>query len=339
MAIKRVPISMFMAELRAAHKRKDGYIMGATGQNPRKWSKTSWWFTQYKDRNKYSAKQEASALKWRETAERVWDCNGLAEGIYQDITDVCINTKARYNYSGWCIQTKGSGMIPPEKRIEGAAIFLGKPAKDIHHVMYLDAPVDPNNPRGDWYLIEARGVSFGVPRTRLSDRGCDYWGQMDKYFDYDDIDYVPAEPELGEIVLRNGMNDRADVKELQTHLMALGYNLGKYGADGDFGDMTEQAVEAFQRDHGCDVDGEYGPKTHTALMKAIDALNNKIEDPKKVKIEGGQCWIRSKPNTSGEKIEVAKENSVHAYAGEIAENGWVKIDKGWVSGKYAKLVN
>ena len=106
----------------------------------------------------------------------MWDCNGLAEGIYQDITDVCINTKARYNYSGWCIQTKGSGMIPPEKRVEGAAVFLGKPAKDIHHVMYLDAPVDPNNPHGDWYLIEARGVSFGVPRTRLSDRGCDYWG-------------------------------------------------------------------------------------------------------------------------------------------------------------------
>ena len=332
MAIQRVPIGQFMAEVRAAHKRRDGYIMGATGQNPRKWSKNSWWYTQY------SGKQKDKALYWRENAERVWDCNGLSEGIYQDITGVNINTKARYNYSGWC-GIKGKGMIPADKRVEGAAVFNGKTAATITHVMYLDKPVDPNNPRGDWYLIEARGVSYGVQRNRLYERGCDFWGIMDKYFDYGDADYVPAEPELGEVILRNGMEDRADVKQMQTYLMALGYDLGKYGADGDFGDMTEQAVEQFQRDHGCDVDGKYGQETHAAMLKALEEINKPVENAKRVKIEGGQCWIRSAPNVNGEKLGIAKRDSVHEYAGETAANGWLKIDKGWVSGKYGKLVD
>ena len=46
MATKRMPIGQFMAEVRAARKRGDGYIMGAKGQTPKKWSRDSWWFTQ-----------------------------------------------------------------------------------------------------------------------------------------------------------------------------------------------------------------------------------------------------------------------------------------------------
>lgn len=336
MSIKRMPISLFMAELRAAYKRKDGYIMGAKGQEAKELS--SWYYNQYKDRDNYSKKQEEKAFYWRENAERVWDCNGLPEGIYEMWSGVNINTRARYNYSGWCGQ-KGTGMIPAELRVEGAAVFHGTKAGSISHVMYLDEPVDPNNPRGDWYLIEARGVLYGVVRTRLYDRNPDFWGIMDKYFDYGNADYVPAEPDLGDIVLRNGMEDRADVKEMQTHLMTLGYDLGKYGADGDFGDMTEQAVECFQRDHGCKVDGEYGPETHAAMLKALEALNKPVKNPKRVKIEGGQCWIRSEPSTDGEKMGLAKRDSVYEYAGETAVNGWLKIDKGWVSGKYGKLVD
>ena len=34
MAIKKMPIATFVAELEAALKRKDGYIMGSKGQNP-----------------------------------------------------------------------------------------------------------------------------------------------------------------------------------------------------------------------------------------------------------------------------------------------------------------
>ena len=137
MAEKKVPISYFVEQLEAALDRKDGYIMCATGQNPRKWAESSWWFHQY-DGDKKALKQ---ALYWREHAARVWDCNGLAEGIYKDYTGIDINTKARYNYAQWC-DPKGTGLIPAEYRVPGAAVFWGDKAADITHVAYLKKPVD-----------------------------------------------------------------------------------------------------------------------------------------------------------------------------------------------------
>lgn len=330
MAIKRMPIGQFMAELRAAYKRGDGYIMCAKGQNPKKLS--DWYFDQY------SGSQKTKALYWREHAARVWDCNGLAEGIYQDFSGVNINTKARYNYSGWCGE-KGTGMIPAAKRVPGAAVFWGEKASNIHHVAYLDEPVVADRPDGDWYILEARGVMYGVVRTKLYSRKPNFWGIMDKYFDYGDTDCVPAQPELGEVILKNGMMDREDVKQLQLNLIALGYDLGRYGADGDFGDMTELALIAFQKDHGCDPDGEYGPITHAAMLKALEAVKAP-EEARTVTISGGQCWVRSAPNTDGDKLGVAKEGVKLPYGGQT-ENGWLLVEhenkNGWVSGKYGKL--
>ena len=338
MAVK-MPIAQFVAELEAALNRKDGYIMGAKGQDPKKWSLNSWFFTQYKDRDEYTEEQEKKALYWRKHAQRVWDCNGLPEGIYEDYTDVNINTKARYNYSGWCGK-KGTGTVPLKYRKAGTAVFWGKKASSITHVAYLYKPVKANKPEGDWYILEARGVLHGVVMTKMNSRKPNFWGIMDKYFDYGDADYVPAEPKLGEVILKNGMMDRADVKEMQTNLIALGYDLGRYGADGDFGDTTELALIAFQRDAKIDADGEYGPISHAAMMKALEALKP-AENAKKVRIEGGDCWIRTAPNKSGKQLGVAKEGNVFEYQGQTSENGWLLIayknQNAWVSGKYGKL--
>ena len=76
------------------------------------------------------------------------------------------------------------------------------------------------------------------------------------------------EPEKGQTVsyktLRRG-NYGELVKELQTKLRDLGYDLGVCGVDGDFGQATEKAVKAFQKDHGLKVDGIVGEQTHKAL--------------------------------------------------------------------------
>lgn len=147
---------------------------------------------------------------------------------------------------------------------------------------------------------------------------------------------------LGGRILRNGCEGQ-DVKTLQSWLIQLGYSCGKWGASGDFDDSTELAVEKFQREHGCSVDGEVGPETIGALEKALaDADEAKA---KRVKIVGGQCYVRTKPNTSAsaKKLGVAKENTVHPYLGQKSENGWLKIrirnQDGWVSGKYGQLIN
>lgn len=147
--------------------------------------------------------------------------------------------------------------------------------------------------------------------------------------------------ELGERILKEGKTGD-DVALMQKYLIDLGYDLGKYGSDGDFGECTEIAVMEFQRDHGCKpVDGEYGPITHEALMEAVEKLKNP-DNGKVVRIEGGQCWIRTEPNTSGRKLIVAKKNTEWPYANQTAENGWLKIkyeeQDAWVSCKYGVLV-
>lgn len=336
MATKKMPIGAFVQGIGAAYDRKDGYIMGATGQNPRRWKVDSRWFNQYKN----NPKQYEKALYWREHAARVWDCNGLAEGLYQDYAGTSINTQAKYNYQHWC-DPKGKGMIPSKYRVAGAAVFWGSSPSNIHHVAYLYKPVKPDAPGGDWYLIEARGVMVGVVKTKLSSRKPDFWGWMTKYFDYGAAGSVAPETEhLGDRVLENGMGGD-DVKELQTDLIRLGYDLGKWGADGDFGDATEAAVRQFQKDKRLTVDGEAGEETIAALEKALAKLEKPASDPKKVRIVGGQCYVRDAPNTKAKKLGVAHEGEVFDYAGETTQTGWHKVvydgKTGWVSGKYGRV--
>ena len=61
------------------------------------------------------------------------------------------------------------------------------------------------------------------------------------------------------------------VKNLQRLLVAHGYDLGKYGpkgdgVDGEFGSSTENALKAFQKANGLEVDGKCGPKTWAKLL-------------------------------------------------------------------------
>ena len=57
------------------------------------------------------------------------------------------------------------------------------------------------------------------------------------------------------------------VKTVQRLLMALGYKLPKYGADGDFGSETVSAVKAYQKDKGLSSDGIVGEDTWNKLIK------------------------------------------------------------------------
>lgn len=103
-----------------------------------------------------------------------------------------------------------------------------------------------------------------------------------------------------------------------------------------YGDATELAVRAFQRAEGLNVDGKNGPKSHAALLDALE----RDEEPEGqlVYIDGGNCSVRDAPNTDGKILGVAHKGDVLAYAGETAENGWIKAkwndEIGWGSGKY-----
>ncbi len=67
-------------------------------------------------------------------------------------------------------------------------------------------------------------------------------------------------------VLKKGAKGE-QVKTLQRLLLALGYDLKHYGADGSFGGTTDKAVRAFQSNNGLAVDGSVGKATWTKLLK------------------------------------------------------------------------
>ena len=142
---------------------------------------------------------------------------------------------------------------------------------------------------------------------------------------------------LGERTLRNGMEGE-DVKELQSLLIQMDYDLGKWGADGDFGDMTEMAVREFQQMEGIEVDGIVGKITYAALTRAKNDIVP--ENPDLVRIEGGNCYIRSRANISGAILGIARAGEKLVWLGETTANGWHKVRKegitGYVSGKYGR---
>lgn len=84
-----------------------------------------------------------------------------------------------------------------------------------------------------------------------------------------------------------------EVKALQEKLIKLGYDIGKYGADGAFGSFTEKAVKEFQANQGILVDGEVGNDTLHRLDIALGLV--KPEEP-----------VTPKAGLSGKALEIAK---------------------------------
>lgn len=92
---------------------------------------------------------------------------------------------------------------------------------------------------------------------------CEYFG----------IPYIapaatPSTPAVTTTILRKGSTG-SEVKSLQKKLLQIGYYLGSYGADGDYGDATVTAVHKFQKDNSLSVDGEAGPNTLAMIDKVL----------------------------------------------------------------------
>lgn len=66
-------------------------------------------------------------------------------------------------------------------------------------------------------------------------------------------------------VLKNGCKGE-DVRALQILLKGNGWDGGTWGADGNFGAQTAQAVKAYQTKKGLQVDGMAGPETMKSIL-------------------------------------------------------------------------
>lgn len=224
------------------------YMVNTYGDN--------WKSTGKGDNYYYAAKDGA---KW--IGHKVADCSGLFRWAIETLGGK-IAHGSNTIYDGYC---SSKGPLTNGKRSDGqplkpgTAVFCYNPGtkKRPHIGLYI----------GDGWVIEAASTSKGVVKSKVTDSKWKYWGEL-KMVTYDGENLGFPETPGWRPTIRRG-DKGTEVIELQTMLQTLGYDLGSYGVDGDFGKATQAAVKAFQKAAGLSQDGVCGPLTWDALEKAV----------------------------------------------------------------------
>ena len=264
------------------------------------------------------------------------DCIGAVKGYAW--------TDSMFTYA----KSKGAewGGIDTLPEVVGLALY-----KDGHVGYYV----------GNGEAVEWKSFADGCVKTKVAGRGWTSWYRL-PFIDYGDgvlqgstDDETPVETPLGSRLLMDG-SEGSDVRALQEMLLSLGYELPRYGADGDFGAETEATLRAFQADAGLEADGKYGEKSHAALMDAAadggkDSRPVQPEPPDVEKppvsgtvvivSEGGKVNIREGNDLAYGRITQLAPGTTCPYVA-TAENGWhaVAVGRrvGWVSPEYSRII-
>lgn len=149
---------------------------------------------------------------------------------------------------------------------------------------------------------------------------------------------VDSDGDTSRRTLRKG-DMGADVALLQGNLIALGFDCGAWGADGDFGAATDAAVRAYQTARRLGADGIVGANTWAALDADMDGQNDdetaKPAEPEgKLTVNAGSWNVRTGPGT-----DYAIAAVVHGRdkLSEIMPTGWVPVlyngEIRWISEK------
>lgn len=257
------------------------------------------------------------------------DCSSAVREAIKAATGIDIggNTSAQINNR----KTKGvvvhetNGYYPDEsKLLPGDCIyFKGNTSHplDVGHVeMYI----------GDGKCC-GHGSGTG-PKVRNMREYCTSRANSKKRY-FMAIRWIPDDgstaPDDAPSVLKKGMNDSAAVKALQLDLILLGYDLGTYGADGDFGSATESALIAFQVDEGLVADGRAGAETLAKIAEAKEKLGDPEEGADMpvpivngVTVAKGSWNVRTGPGKEFPSAGIA-------HGGDTLEkvelNGWIPV--------------
>ena len=280
---------------RQALTEKWGYIWGTAGEQ--------WTAAKQKELEKTTdadrAQGRAYGSKW--IGHKVADCSGLFSWAFKQL--------GGYMYHGsdtmfrkYCTE---SGELKKGQRADGqalkpgTAVFVWNGKKYSHVGLYS----------GGDTVIEAMGTINGVTTSKVTAGKWTHWGELVgvDYVNTDNSEFIIQNSELYESetvkqTLRKGSKGDA-VRELQTMLLKLGYDLGPCGIDGDFGKATEAAVRSFQSDHRLAVDGICGKNTWAELEKSMNVISVKpIEVTYSVTIGGldltqAQALMRNYPGS------------------------------------------
>lgn len=300
-----------IAKFQYALDQKWGYIWGGAGQT----------WTQAKQDSATRSMTVKYGSRW--IGKRVADCSGLFSWAFKEL--------GGYMYHGsntmWNKYCTSKGTLQSGTALHpGTAVFLVNSAGSRHHVgLFI----------GDDTVIEAKGTAYGVVTSKLSH--WDEWGELTS------VDYTNEGSETVVATLRKG-DKGEDVRVLQNKLLALGYCLPKYGADGSYGAETTGTVMAFQTDKGLVVDGICGPITQAVLddVKTEEIEDDATPEMKKVIItaSGDGVDIRAGNSEQYSLITTAQNGTSYDWVA-TAENGWHAValenQVGWVSGEFGQI--
>ena len=246
-----IKASALIELFRQALQEKWGYIWGTAGVKWTQARQTALEKTTDRDREQ----GRLYGKKW--IGHTVADCSGLFSWAFAKLGSKMYHG-SNTMYLKWCTD---KGALANGKRSDGkelkpgTAVFTWKTSnKTYSHVgLYV----------GDGIVIEAASTTKGVITSKVTAKQWTNWGEL-LDVDYDNND--SPQPVNVKPTLKRGSKGEY-VTALQTALYNRGYNLGKYGIDGDFGKDTEAAVKQFQKDNGLAVDGVVGEKTWDAFEK------------------------------------------------------------------------
>lgn len=226
----------FITHLEEEYTNHSIYVWGAQGQG--KSTISEGWIrsreTSEKNANRAIAYWQAQVAAGYGDVLKAFDCSGLGMAYLQNEAEI---VGSDMNANG--MMSKCAKLNRQQLR-RGDWVFkvytAGDDAGRAYHIGYV---VD-----NELNVIEAKGRDVGVVKRHVDAGGWNAYGRP-SYFK----DEIEEQPDIGprDLKLASPMMRGEDVEALQKKLMAIGYDLGKFGPDGVYGNDTDAAVKLFQQ--------------------------------------------------------------------------------------------
>lgn len=203
-----------------------------------------------------------------QTWDGPWDCAEFVSWcVYQTAKVLygCSSTTNPATADAWTgfwardAEQKGKKISVAEAaRIPGAAVLRVGVGGKVGHIVFSD---------GHGGTVEAQSRNTGVVQDTLSGRRWDMGILVPEITYASPSGTVVVPPPAVILRLTTPRMQGEKIKELQKNLLEQGFD--PKGIDGEFGPKTHGAVLAFQQARGLVPDGEVGPKTAQALGMSL----------------------------------------------------------------------
>ena len=203
--------------------------------------------------------------------KRCYDCRGLTYCAAKEagLRLAGAGCTSQWNDAGNWAEQGTIDRMPRDK----VCVVMRQSGKTMEHTGLFIA---------DGTIVEA---SVNVRRRALSAGKWTHYGILKGQFDEGETPVPIPDESAGLPTLRKGAKG-THVASMQNLLIAKGFALPRYGADGDFGNETLQAVKAFQAAMGLTADGICGPVTWAELLEDGPEDQQEPEDVYTVTIPG-----------------------------------------------------